>query len=94
MPRYCDIVMKGGITSGVVYPLVAVRLYELELCQHRRNLGGGDRRRRGRQAHRPAAARTTSASIGACERSAPVKLIRPSLVRRGSELRLVRDACF
>jgi predicted acylesterase/phospholipase RssA len=28
MPRYCDIVMKGGITSGVVYPLAAVELSE------------------------------------------------------------------
>lgn len=28
MPRYCDIVMKGGITSGVVYPLAAVKLAE------------------------------------------------------------------
>lgn len=28
MPRYCDIVMKGGITSGVVYPLAAVQLAE------------------------------------------------------------------
>jgi len=37
MPRYCDIVMKGGITSGVVYPLAAVRLAE----EYRfRNVGG------------------------------------------------------
>jgi predicted acylesterase/phospholipase RssA len=37
MDRYCDIVMKGGITSGVVYPLAAV-----ELARHYRfrNLGG------------------------------------------------------
>lgn len=37
MPRYCDIVMKGGITSGVVYPLAAV-----ELAEHYsfRNIGG------------------------------------------------------
>ncbi|HWA54623.1 MAG TPA: patatin-like phospholipase family protein [Solirubrobacterales bacterium] len=37
-PQYCDIVMKGGITSGVVYPLAAVELrkrnYEF------RNVGG------------------------------------------------------
>jgi predicted acylesterase/phospholipase RssA len=35
--RYCDIVMKGGITSGVVYPLAAV-----ELAEHYRfrNIGG------------------------------------------------------
>jgi predicted acylesterase/phospholipase RssA len=35
--RYCDIVMKGGITSGVVYPLAAV-----ELAKERRfrNIGG------------------------------------------------------
>jgi predicted acylesterase/phospholipase RssA len=37
MPRYCDIVMKGGITSGVVYPLAAVKLAE----RYRfRNVGG------------------------------------------------------
>jgi predicted acylesterase/phospholipase RssA len=37
MPRHCDIVMKGGITSGVVYPLAAV-----ELSEHYRfkNVGG------------------------------------------------------
>ncbi len=37
MARYCDIVMKGGITSGVVYPLAAV-----ELSKHYRfrNIGG------------------------------------------------------
>jgi predicted acylesterase/phospholipase RssA len=35
--RYCDIVMKGGITSGVVYPLAAVELAK----GHRfRNIGG------------------------------------------------------
>lgn len=35
--RYCDIVMKGGITSGVVYPLAAVKLSE----HYRfRNVGG------------------------------------------------------
>jgi predicted acylesterase/phospholipase RssA len=35
--RYCDIVMKGGITSGVVYPLAAVELAK----EHRfRNIGG------------------------------------------------------
>jgi peptidoglycan/LPS O-acetylase OafA/YrhL len=35
--RYCDIVMKGGITSGVVYPRAAVRLAE----RYRfRNIGG------------------------------------------------------
>jgi predicted acylesterase/phospholipase RssA len=28
MRRYCDIVMKGGITSGVVYPLAVVKLSE------------------------------------------------------------------
>jgi predicted acylesterase/phospholipase RssA len=37
MRRYCDIVMKGGITSGVVYPLAVVRLAE----RYRfRNVGG------------------------------------------------------
>lgn len=36
-PRHCDIVMKGGITSGVVYPLAAV-----ELSKHYtfKNVGG------------------------------------------------------
>jgi predicted acylesterase/phospholipase RssA len=35
--RYCDIVMKGGITSGVVYPLAAVELAK----DHRfRSIGG------------------------------------------------------
>jgi len=24
--KYCDLVMKGGITSGVVYPTAAVKL--------------------------------------------------------------------
>jgi hypothetical protein len=37
MRRYCDIVMKGGITSGVVYPLAALELAK----DHRfRNIGG------------------------------------------------------
>jgi predicted acylesterase/phospholipase RssA len=37
LARYCDIVMKGGITSGVVYPLAAA-----ELSEHYRfkNVGG------------------------------------------------------
>jgi predicted acylesterase/phospholipase RssA len=35
--RYCDIVMKGGITSGVVYPLAAVKLAETHSF---RNIGG------------------------------------------------------
>jgi len=26
MPRFCDIVMKGGITSGVVYPAAVVEI--------------------------------------------------------------------
>ena len=26
LPQFCDLVMKGGITSGVVYPLAAARL--------------------------------------------------------------------
>src|SRR6266571_3579937 len=35
--RYCDLVMKGGITSGIVYPLAI-----LELAKHYRfkNIGG------------------------------------------------------
>jgi hypothetical protein len=36
-PRYCDIVMKGGITSGVVYPLVVCQLAEKYFF---RNIGG------------------------------------------------------
>ncbi len=35
--RYCDIVMKGGITSGVVYPLA---VYELSKTYRFRNVGG------------------------------------------------------
>ena len=27
-PRQCDLVMKGGITSGVVYPLAIARFAE------------------------------------------------------------------
>lgn len=38
-PQYCDIVMKGGITSGVVYPLAAVELAEEHGYQFR-NVGG------------------------------------------------------
>jgi len=26
MPRFCDIVMKGGITSGIVYPAAVVEI--------------------------------------------------------------------
>lgn len=37
MTRYCDLVMKGGITSGVVYPLAAV---ELQREYRFRKLGG------------------------------------------------------
>lgn len=35
--RYCDIVMKGGITSGVVYPAAVV---ELSNTYHFKNIGG------------------------------------------------------
>ena len=35
--RYCDIVMKGGITSGVVYPPAICRLAE---HYHFKNIGG------------------------------------------------------
>jgi predicted acylesterase/phospholipase RssA len=35
--RYCDIVMKGGITSGVVYPPAIVKLAEQ---YHFKNIGG------------------------------------------------------
>lgn len=38
-PQYCDIVMKGGITSGVVYPLAAVELAEKRKYRFR-NVGG------------------------------------------------------
>lgn len=37
LQRYCDIVMKGGITSGVVYPLAAAKLAE---TYRFRNIGG------------------------------------------------------
>jgi predicted acylesterase/phospholipase RssA len=37
MTRYCDIVMKGGITSGVVYPLA---IHELSNHYQFRNIGG------------------------------------------------------
>jgi hypothetical protein len=36
-PRFCDLVMKGGITSGVIYPSAAVRLAEVYTF---RNIGG------------------------------------------------------
>ena len=32
--RFCDVVMKGGITSGVVYPLAVVRLAEKFRLKH------------------------------------------------------------
>jgi predicted acylesterase/phospholipase RssA len=35
--RLCDMVMKGGITSGIVYPLAAVKLSE---CFRFKNIGG------------------------------------------------------
>lgn len=35
--KYCDIVMKGGITSGVVYPAAVV---ELSKTYHFKNIGG------------------------------------------------------
>ena len=35
--RFCDMVMKGGITSGVVYPLAVVKLAEQFVF---RNIGG------------------------------------------------------
>jgi Patatin-like phospholipase len=36
-PRFCDLVMKGGITSGVIYPSAAVRLANVYTF---RNIGG------------------------------------------------------
>ncbi len=35
--RYCDLVMKGGITSGVVYPPAIVKLAQ---HYHFKNIGG------------------------------------------------------
>lgn len=35
--QYCDLVMKGGITSGVVYPLAIVELSRKYLFK---NIGG------------------------------------------------------
>ena len=43
--RTCDVVMKGGITSGVVYPHAVVHAgADLPLQERRRHLGRGDRR--------------------------------------------------
>ncbi|HEY7391774.1 MAG TPA: hypothetical protein VH640_24875 [Bryobacteraceae bacterium] len=36
-PRFCDLVMKGGITSGVIYPSAAARLADVYTF---RNIGG------------------------------------------------------
>src|SRR5579871_2453092 len=36
-PHFCDLVMKGGITSGVIYPSAAARLAEIYTF---RNIGG------------------------------------------------------
>src|SRR5688500_4685310 len=36
-PRYCDVVMKGGVTSGILYPPA---LAELSATYCFRNLGG------------------------------------------------------
>jgi hypothetical protein len=41
----CDIVMKGGITSGVVYPKAAFSSRRVQIRQRRWGLGGSDRRR-------------------------------------------------
>jgi predicted acylesterase/phospholipase RssA len=35
--EYCDLVMKGGITSGIVYPLA---IKELSSKYHFKNIGG------------------------------------------------------
>jgi predicted acylesterase/phospholipase RssA len=35
--RYCDLIMKGGLTSGVVYPMA---VYQLAKDFHFRNIGG------------------------------------------------------
>ncbi|MGD1065508.1 MAG: hypothetical protein ABR975_01685 [Vulcanimicrobiaceae bacterium] len=37
MPRYCDIVMKGGITSGIVYPAAVVEIAKAFVFK---NVGG------------------------------------------------------
>lgn len=39
--RECDVVMKGGITSGVLYPLAVC---ELAATYRLRNVGGSPRR--------------------------------------------------
>ena len=42
----CDLVMKGGITSGVVYPKLIGRLAQrLPVQEHRGDFGGCDRGR-------------------------------------------------
>jgi len=44
--RFCDLVMKGGITSGVVYPrAIGMLSHHLPLQEHQRHLGRCDRRR-------------------------------------------------
>lgn len=53
-PRYCDLVMKGGITSGVVYPSAVV---ELSQVYHFRSIGGTS-------AGAIAAAATAAAELG------------------------------
>jgi len=53
-PRECDLVMKGGITSGVVYPLAAV---ELSKVYRFRSIGGAS-------AGAIAAALTAAAELG------------------------------
>src|SRR2546425_5288069 len=52
--RFCDLVMKGGITSGVVYPLAAV---ELAKAFRFKNIGGTS-------AGAIAAAATAAAEVG------------------------------
>src|SRR5436190_9804135 len=52
--RFCDLVMKGGITSGVVYPLAAV---ELAKAFRFKNIGGTS-------AGAIAAAATAAAELG------------------------------
>ena len=47
--RECDVVMKGGITSGVLYPLAVCELAtHVPDAQRRRHLGRRHRGRRGR----------------------------------------------
>src|SRR4051794_13522651 len=64
--RYCDLVMKGGITSGVVYPLAAC---ELAKGYRFKNIGGTS-------AGAIAAAATAAAELGRASATGGFTLLR------------------